>query len=127
VPSNGAGQCDGSSCVGDSVGDGARGRLRRARQCRGAGRDGAGGEAEHGGVGLVVCGERLCAVGDGNQCYLCEKGGAYRCHTLDLPAECAAPARFWCDGPEDCGPGEQCIEDCELAGACALPGRVCRP
>jgi hypothetical protein len=99
--------------------------ARTADSDESAGAMDAGVEASTAGPGLVWCGDGPCDVASGNQCYLCDKQGPYRCHTLDLPPACDAPVQFRCDGPEDCVLGEQCVEACE-PGVCSAPGRVCR-
>jgi hypothetical protein len=73
--------------------------------------------------GFVQCGEQLCDVAGGNQCYACTKT-EFHCQTRDLPRLCEPAASFDCDGPEDCA-GAPCVEHCAQPGVCSLPGRVC--
>jgi hypothetical protein len=71
-------------------------------------------------AGFVLCGDRACDVGSGNQCYSCNSGVDWQCHTLDLPTRCeeSTIVRRDCDGQEDCKSGTTCVIDAYLSTLC---------
>lgn len=83
----------------------------------------AGSDASAPAAGFVRCGEQLCDVASGNQCYACSKTD-FHCHTRDLPTECEPIAWFDCDGREDCA-GAACEELCRTPGGCSMPSTAC--
>jgi hypothetical protein len=83
----------------------------------------AGRDASTEAAGVVRCGEHLCDIAAGNQCYACSDMELH-CHTPDLPRECEAVATFDGDGPEDCA-GAPCDDLCPESEGCSMPSRVC--
>jgi hypothetical protein len=78
----------------------------------------------------ILCGWGLCAVGE-EMCCVSGSAPSQQCVTVNAPGpQCDFGAR--CDGPEDCGPGQQCcmpsgaiMQSYCVAGACPAGRALC--
>ena len=111
-----------------NYGDGPR--LQRDAQEDAPPQHDAGPQLDAAGNAGVLCGTAICATGE-ELCCVSGSAPALQCVAVDAPGpQCDFGAR--CDGPEDCGPGQQCcmpsggiMQTYCVAGACPAGRALC--